>query len=409
VRSDKTPGDSTVLDGRYRLLRRLGSGGMAAVWVAHDERLGREVAVKILSDVLAGDESYRHRFAREARVAADLSHPGLVGILDFGAESERPYLVMELVRGDTLAQRIAAGTTRELDLLALASDLLGALGHIHARGVVHRDVKPANVLIAADGRARLTDFGIARPRDATTLTQTGQVIGTLSYMAPEVQRGEPATPRSDLYALGLVLRECDGGREPSLVPLIDRLSAGDPADRPASADEALAILTETAGAVHGPATQATERLAAREPTAVPGRAPRRRPPVSERRRRLTAGRLLAGFAALGAIALALALASGGGDEESPPGSGQPRQATEPSGASGGQAAEPGSTAPPTEPESGVAPGVTCASIEQEKKALEEEKKAAEKNAGDDQDAKEAIKAQFEAKKKAREERAKTCD
>src|SRR5919106_4817571 len=200
MRSDETPGSGTVLDGRYRLLRRLGSGGMAVVWVARDERLGRDVAVKVLSDVLAGDADYRRRFVREARVAARLNHPGLVGIHDFSAESERPYLVMELVCGDTLADRIAAERAGELDLVALARELLGALAHIHAAGVVHRDVKPANVLIGTDGRARLTDFGIARPTDATALTQTGQVIGTLRYMSPEVQRGERATARSDLYS-----------------------------------------------------------------------------------------------------------------------------------------------------------------------------------------------------------------
>jgi serine/threonine protein kinase len=163
VNSDEIPGSDTVLDGGYRLLRRLGSGGMAVVWEARDEPLGRGVAVKILADVLAEDAGYRRRFEREARVAARLSHPGVVAIHDVSAESERPYLVMELVRGDTLAERIAAGRTGELDLVALACEPLDALGHMHAAGVVHRDVKPANVLIGADGRAWLTDFGRARP------------------------------------------------------------------------------------------------------------------------------------------------------------------------------------------------------------------------------------------------------
>jgi eukaryotic-like serine/threonine-protein kinase len=397
VRSDEIPGSDTVLDGRYRLLRRLGSGGMAVVWVARDERLGRDVAVKILSDVLAGDADYRRRFEREARVAARLNHPGLVGIHDFSAESERPYLIMELVRGDTLAGRIAAGRTGELDLVALARELLGALAHIHAAGVVHRDVKPPNVLIEADGRARLTDFGIARPAEATALTQTGQVIGTRSYMAPELLRGEPATPRSDLYALGVTLRECGGGREPVLASLIDRLCASDAADRPASADEALASLTDTA------APEATEPLPATEPTAVLDSGSGGVSPAGERHRRLAPGRLLAALAVLAAIALALALVvvPGGGEERSPSDSGQPGQATEPPAE---QATEPART-----PESEAAPAVSCSAIEEEKKALEDEKKAAEERAGDDKEAKEAIQAQFETDKKTLEERAKRCE
>jgi serine/threonine protein kinase len=146
--------------------------------------------------------------------------------------------------------------------------LLGALGHIHAGGVVHRDVKPANVLIGPDGRARLTDFGIARHEDASTLTQAGQVVGTLAYMAPEIQRGDPATPRSDLYSLGVLLRACGGDREPSLVPLIERLSARDPAGRPASAAQALTILANTGATPAEPDTDATQPLAATEPTAA---------------------------------------------------------------------------------------------------------------------------------------------
>jgi hypothetical protein len=407
VSGSEAPGGGRPLGGRYRLLRRLGSGGMAAVWLARDERLGREVAVKVLSDVLAGDEGYRRRFEREARVAARLSHPGLVGVLDFGAESGRPYLVMELVRGDTLAERLAAGTTRGLDLVALARELLGALAHIHAAGVVHRDVKPANVLIGADGHARLTDFGVARPTDASTLTQTGQVVGTLAYMAPEVQRGEPATPRSDLYALGVLLRECGGGREPALASLIERLSAPDPAGRPASAERALAILAGTAGTV-GPAAD-TEDLAATEPTAVLGPSARHhaRAPLG-RHRRLTARWLVAALAAPGAVAIALAVALASGDGESQPDTGQPRQATQRQSTTDGQAAEAGTRAPSTQPESAARPGIDCSTLEQQKKTLEEEKKAAEESAGDDQDAKKALEEQFEAEKKTLEQQTKTC-
>ena len=228
-----------LADGRYTLERRLGTGGMAAVWLARDERLGRDVAIKALSDVLAGDEAYVRRFSREARVAAGLSHPNLVRVFDFG-EDPRPYLVMEYVEGGTLAEHLRDG--RELDCDALVRRLLEALGHVHDARIVHRDIKPANVLMGRDGRARLTDFGIAQPEDATRLTQTGGVIGTMRYLAPEVLHGGAATPVSDLYALGMLLRDCpdDGAHE--LGALADRLTAAEPGDRPQSAAAALALL-----------------------------------------------------------------------------------------------------------------------------------------------------------------------
>jgi eukaryotic-like serine/threonine-protein kinase len=191
-----------ALGGRYRLERRIASGGMATVWLARDEELDRDVAVKVLSDVLGEDPSYVARFRREARVAAGVSHPNLVRMFDYAGEAERPYIVMEYVGGGTLADRIRAGATDEVDPERLARQLLGALEAIHAAGVVHRDAKPSNVLLDAAGDAHLTDFGIAQPADATPLTGTGQVIGTLKYMAPEVLAGKPATERSDLYALG---------------------------------------------------------------------------------------------------------------------------------------------------------------------------------------------------------------
>jgi len=391
-------GIGRVLGGRYRLQQRLGSGGMATVWLAHDGRLGREVAVKVLSDVLAGDESYRRRFEREARVAARLQHPGLVAVYDFGAEAGLPYLVMEHVRGGTLAERIAAGTVGELELATMTRDLLGALAHIHAAGIVHRDLKPGNILFGADGRARLTDFGIARPNDATTLTQTGQVIGTFAYMAPELRRGEPATPRSDLYALGVLLRDCGAERDPALAPLIDRLTAGEPGDRLASADAALAMLADNAAVMPAPHTAATEPLPATAPTvALPGASGR---VLIERHHRLAPGLLLAGIAAL--AALLLVLASGNGDGGSRPESSEPSRATEPS------EREPASTQPTGERGREETSQASCAALEEQKKALEEQKKAAEENAGDDKEAKEAIKQQFETEKKALKQRAKAC-
>jgi serine/threonine protein kinase len=244
-----SPGNSSgfergsVLGDRYRLERRIAAGGMATVWLARDTELDRDVAVKILSDVLAEDPTYTERFRREARVASRLSNPNLVRMFDYSGRTERPYIVMEHIAGGTLADRIGAGALTEVDPERIAAELLNALAAIHEAGVVHRDVKPSNVLLDRDGQAHLTDFGIAQPEDATQLTGTGEVIGTLKYMAPEVLSGSPATPRSDLYSLGVVLGECIGGRPaPHLEALVDRLTANDPDARPASAAQALGLL-----------------------------------------------------------------------------------------------------------------------------------------------------------------------
>lgn len=221
--------------GRYVLRRRLGRGGMSTVWLADDTRLERPVAVKILSDNLADDDEYARRFDREARVAARLSHhPNLVSIFDFDA-GERPYLVMEYVAGGDLAELIESDKVPDFN--CLARDLLAALDAIHAAGVVHRDVKPKNVLLGTDGRARLTDFGIAQPSGATALTRTGMVLGTTNYIAPELLEGREGNERSDLYSLGVTLSHATegAGADRELRRLIDRLRAQDPTDRPASA------------------------------------------------------------------------------------------------------------------------------------------------------------------------------
>jgi serine/threonine protein kinase len=244
--TDRAAGVTTV-GGRYKLLERLGGGGMATVWKAEDTRLGREVAVKVISDALAAQAPYVERFRREARIAAGLSHPNLVKVYDFGSDGERPFLVMEYIDGAVLSREPTVGAGAQVDSKTLARELLDALSHIHEAGIVHRDIKPANVLVGPDGRPRLTDFGIALADDSTELTETGQVIGTLRYLAPEVARGGPATARSDLYSLGVLLSEVGGGKDsPNLARLIDRLTQADPSDRPASAAQALSALDGSA-------------------------------------------------------------------------------------------------------------------------------------------------------------------
>lgn len=239
----ETARGASLANGRYRLVTRLGGGGMASVWLARDTRLDREVAVKLIAEALAQQPRYVERFSREARIAARLSHPNLVAVYDFGSDADRPFLVMEYVDGGTLARSSGNGTGHQLEPDQLARELLGALAHIHAAGIVHRDVKPGNVLVGGDGRPRLTDFGIAREEDSTGLTETGQVIGTLKYIAPEVAHGKPATPTSDLYSLGVLLSEvAPADLPPKLADLIAHLVESDPARRPATAAEAIATL-----------------------------------------------------------------------------------------------------------------------------------------------------------------------
>ena len=299
-----SPGAS-LCDGRYRLDDVLGRGGMAMVWRATDLQLERTVAIKVISDVLASDPAFVTRFEREARLAASLNHPNLVKLFDFSAEDGRPLLVMEYVDGGTLAERRGP-----VDPNALARQLLDALAHIHAAGVVHRDVKPANVLMGSDGRPRLTDFGIARGEDQTGLTLTGQVMGTVRYIAPEVASGGPSTARSDLYSLGVLLGEYLGGAEadPALRDVVARMSNEDPDRRPASAADALADLTPTRSTFQ---TNEVQNFHSVEQTAVldAPRAPRRpRPSPSS---------LLWPAVAALALGLVFILSNRGGSDDSP--------------------------------------------------------------------------------------------
>lgn len=302
--------EGSRLKDRYRLEQLLGRGGMASVWLASDEVLERPVAVKVLADTIASDPEFLARFRREARVAAGLSHPNLIDIYDFAGGAERPYLVMEYVPGENLAERTQRGG--DIDCERLARELLGALAHIHAAGIVHRDVKPQNVLIAPDGSAKLIDFGIALTEDATDLTQTGHLLGTARYIPPEVMRGEPATERSDLYSCGIVLRDCIGGNRPRrLGALVDRLSAADPGGRPASARAALAqVARKTANPVPD---QPTERIRS-TPTRPRSPQPPPHPQPELRPSRIGWGKVTAIAAGLAGLAIAFVLVTNGTDQ-----------------------------------------------------------------------------------------------
>ncbi|MCW2608843.1 MAG: serine/threonine protein kinase, partial [Cryptosporangiaceae bacterium] len=213
----------TVLGGRYRLDRLIATGGMGEVWRGHDEILGRAVAVKVMLPQLSRQPGFVERFRAEARHTAALSHPGIATVYDYG-ESEpaegsgatSAYLVMELIEGQSLADLLeSAGrlpADRTLDLVAQVS---AALQAAHAAGVVHRDVKPANLLVRPDGTVVVTDFGIARSAGAASgLTMTGEVMGTAGYLAPEQAEGKPATAATDVYSLGVVAYQCLAGHRP---------------------------------------------------------------------------------------------------------------------------------------------------------------------------------------------------
>ena len=207
----------TVLSDRYELGATLGAGGMARVVEAHDRVLDRQVAVKLLRDDIATDPSIRERFLREARTAAKFTHPNAVAVYDTGQDGRQPWIVMELIRGEDLSRRLTlAGRLDESEAVRITDAVLAALEAAHRDGMVHRDVKPANIMLLDDGGVKLADFGIAKSvQDATAgMTATGQIIGTAKYLSPEQVEGRPATPASDVYATGVVLYEMLSGEPP---------------------------------------------------------------------------------------------------------------------------------------------------------------------------------------------------
>ncbi|MEE2041453.1 serine/threonine-protein kinase [Nocardiopsis sp. CT-R113] len=282
------PGDltGTVLSDRYRLEEQVGSGGMGTVWKATDTLLNRPVAVKLLHPSQMAEPTARERFRTEGRITAGLSHPGIAQVFDYGEEDGRAFLIMELVVGNPLSQVLREeghlSPDQTLDFVCQAAKALAAA---HARGVVHRDIKPGNLLVTPNGQLKLTDFGIARGDMSVTLTQTGMVMGTAQYISPEQASGRPATSASDLYALGVVAYECLAGTppftgdspialalahtrdEPPELPddipadiddLVTSLLLKEPEDRPGSASEVAhlaAVIRSNAGT--GPPTPST--------------------------------------------------------------------------------------------------------------------------------------------------------
>jgi len=204
-----------VLGGRYRLVELLGQGGMATIYRATDSELGRDVAVKVLHPEYGHDPDFVARFRQEAHAAASLSHPGIVGVYDFGTDDAGPYLVMELVDGEDLAALIRRnGPLPPRQAARLVAEVARALDAAHERGIVHRDVKPGNIMLTANGRVKVTDFGIARAWADARLTLPGTTLGSVHYFSPEQALGEPTTAASDIYSLGIVLFELLTGRRP---------------------------------------------------------------------------------------------------------------------------------------------------------------------------------------------------
>jgi tRNA A-37 threonylcarbamoyl transferase component Bud32 len=299
----------TLLSGRYRLDAQVGTGGMSTVFRAFDTVLERQVAIKLMHREIASDSGQLERFRREARAVAQLNHPNIVGVIDAGEDENTPYIVFEFVEGQTLKERIRHfGRLEIAEAVAYAIEIARALGAAHERGIVHRDVKPQNVLVDEEGLAKVTDFGIARTLDQEGLTADGRVLGTTDYVSPEQALGHPVTGQSDIYSLGIVLFEMLTGDVPfhgenqvavamkhvreelpdvqirrpevssSLASLVDAMTSKDLDLRPdddsdliADLEEILAIETSRGGRVTGEATAVLRTLPPGTQRRVPAR------------------------------------------------------------------------------------------------------------------------------------------
>jgi serine/threonine-protein kinase len=299
----------TTLNGRYRLDARIAAGGMSTVYRALDATLQRQVAIKLMTHEVATDSDQLERFRREARAVAQLSHPHIVGVIDAGEDDGRPYIVFEYVEGETLKEHIRrVGRLPIPEAVAYAIEIARALGAAHAQHIVHRDVKPQNVLIDEEGSAKVTDFGIARTLDEDGLTADGRVLGTTDYVSPEQALGQPVSGQSDLYSLGIVLFEMLTGEVPfkgenqvavamkhvreslpdvqlmrpeisaALAAVIDNATAKRPEDRYADdaeviadLEDVLAIETARAGSATGEVTSVLRTLPSRTQRRVPFR------------------------------------------------------------------------------------------------------------------------------------------
>src|SRR6266545_264266 len=300
----------TLLSDRYRLESKLGSGGMSTVYLARDETLERWVAVKVMHREISDQPDQLERFRREARAVAQLSHPNVVAVIDAGEDGGYPYIVFEYVDGETLKQRIdRLGRLAVDEAAAYAIEVGRGLAAAHARQLVHRDVKPQNVLIDPEGRAKVTDFGIARSLESDGLTKTGRVLGTTDYVSPEQAMGHGVDARSDIYSLGVLLYEMLTGEVPfeaesvvgvamkhvneempdvqkrrpeissALAAVVERSTAKDPKKRYrdmaaflADLEGALQVEVSRAGSAHGQATNVLDAMPARRKLLTPRRA-----------------------------------------------------------------------------------------------------------------------------------------